>query len=439
MNTQMVKSAAVKMLAAGAMLATSAPALVASASVEEFNRDYVRVNYIQNENGNDYLGSCISTGIMPGGHVPQVDITYRLVTTNITASTYVFGYWDDTVAKGTAIGYETGPARGRYRVYGTAEYYGAPDGAKHTASLNGPDGTKIDGVAVMPNIKDVQDDGSYEYLVFARNEHYSNGTTRKVVRGVFQVFALTIRQDGTLVRDFIPCVRRSDGAPGLYDQVEGNFYGNSGTGQLLAGPVIVDESQIRRLSYVESTGLQYVDIGIVPNNRTPVVRIDYQMTALTDNKYVFGYYAANVNPNQGTAVGLYGNQIRYRVGTTAEFYGTADTNRHSVVLNSAAGTYIDGVKASDTIKGLRDPQANLHYYLFGRQVDYNPFVEKCCARIYSFAIDIDGETVLDLVPAKLRPIGPAGLWDRRTGRFFFPLGDSLIEGPIKSGFTIILI
>ena len=436
MNTQMVKSAAVKMLAAGAMLATSAPALVASASVEEFNRDYVRVDYIQNENGSDYQGSCISTGIMPGGHVPQVDITYRLVTTNITESTYVFGYWDDTVAKGTAIGYEPGPARGRYRVYGTAEYYGAPDGDRHTVSLNGPDGTKIDGVAVMPNIKEVQDDGSCEYLVFARTERYSNGTTRKVVRGVFQVFALTIRQDGTLVRDFIPCVRRSDDAPGLYDQVEGKFYGNSGTGRLFAG---CEKSRIERLSYVESTGSQYVDTGIVPNNRTPVVRIDYQMTALTDNKYVFGYYAANVNPNQGTAVGLYSNQIRYRVGTTAEFYGTADTNRHSVVLNSAAGTYIDGVKASDTIKGLRDPQASLHYYLFGRQMSYNPSVEKCCARIYSFSIDIDGETVLDLVPAKLPPDGPVGLWDRRTGRFFLPVGGSLIEGPIKSGFIIILI
>lgn len=43
--------------------------------------------------------------------------------------------------------------------------------------------------------------------------------------------------DLPLVRDFVPCISPS-GAVGLYDLVEGKFYGNSGTGTLTAGPAV---------------------------------------------------------------------------------------------------------------------------------------------------------------------------------------------------------
>lgn len=39
-----------------------------------------------------------------------------------------------------------------------------------------------------------------------------------------------------LVRDFIPVRRLSDNAVGMYDMVGGKFYGNSGTGEFIAGP-----------------------------------------------------------------------------------------------------------------------------------------------------------------------------------------------------------
>lgn len=39
----------------------------------------------------------------------------------------------------------------------------------------------------------------------------------------------------TLVRDFIPCYRKSDGKAGMYDLVTGTFFTNSGTGEFLYG------------------------------------------------------------------------------------------------------------------------------------------------------------------------------------------------------------
>lgn len=44
---------------------------------------------------------------------------------------------------------------------------------------------------------------------------------------------------GTAVRDFVPC-KNSDGAAGLYDTVNGKFYGNAGTGSFTAGPVTLE-------------------------------------------------------------------------------------------------------------------------------------------------------------------------------------------------------
>ena len=41
--------------------------------------------------------------------------------------------------------------------------------------------------------------------------------------------------NGALVRDFVPCVRKSDNKPGLYDRANGVFYANNGSGEFGVG------------------------------------------------------------------------------------------------------------------------------------------------------------------------------------------------------------
>lgn len=52
-----------------------------------------------------------------------------------------------------------------------------------------------------------------------------------------KLYSCQIKVKGEPFRDFVPCINPS-GAVGLYDLVEGKFYGNSGTGTLTAGPAI---------------------------------------------------------------------------------------------------------------------------------------------------------------------------------------------------------
>lgn len=52
--------------------------------------------------------------------------------------------------------------------------------------------------------------------------------------GIMKLYSCQIYDNGTLIRDFVPCTNAS-GAAGLYDTVNGVFYGNSGTGAFTTG------------------------------------------------------------------------------------------------------------------------------------------------------------------------------------------------------------
>jgi len=60
--------------------------------------------------------------------------------------------------------------------------------------------------------------------------------------GHLKVYACQIYDNGTLVRDYVPCINNS-GAVGLYDFVGGKFYGNAGTGAFVAGPEVLPPEQ----------------------------------------------------------------------------------------------------------------------------------------------------------------------------------------------------
>lgn len=55
-----------------------------------------------------------------------------------------------------------------------------------------------------------------------------------------ELYNFKIYDDDVLVRDFIPCSKRSDGKIGLYDIVNNQFYPNAGTGTFVAGPEVGD-------------------------------------------------------------------------------------------------------------------------------------------------------------------------------------------------------
>lgn len=71
-----------------------------------------------------------------------------------------------------------------------------------------------------------------------------------------KLYSCQIFDNGTLVRDFIPAIKKSDGTVGLYDIIGGTFYKNSGTGVFTAGAVIEesDSSEEYKFGAVAADG-----------------------------------------------------------------------------------------------------------------------------------------------------------------------------------------
>ena len=65
-----------------------------------------------------------------------------------------------------------------------------------------------------------------------------------------KVYSCQIYDNGTLVRDFVPCTNAT-GAVGLYDVVNSKFYNNEGTGMFVDGALIAEYAEALRTLGVE--------------------------------------------------------------------------------------------------------------------------------------------------------------------------------------------
>lgn len=61
-----------------------------------------------------------------------------------------------------------------------------------------------------------------------------NGAPRSLSKSIFKSMTITDK-NGELLRNFVPCYRKSDGEIGMYDLVNGVFYTNSGSGTFIKG------------------------------------------------------------------------------------------------------------------------------------------------------------------------------------------------------------
>lgn len=74
--------------------------------------------------------------------------------------------------------------------------------------------------------------------VFALNELLIGSTNIETRNCTAKLYELKIYDDSTLIRDFIPCYRKSDNEVGLYDLANNQFYINAGTGVFLMGEAV---------------------------------------------------------------------------------------------------------------------------------------------------------------------------------------------------------
>lgn len=166
---------------------------------------YRKLKYIESS-GTQYITTGMSC---------TSDITFELNAMNISAGSYMGATRD---GRSNYVGASNG-----YYYLGWGENGGATtvpvDSNYHTFKID--NGRQyLDGVdlfAVGSRLSEI------EIFLFRTNYQLPNYSS-------IRLKYCKMYQNGTLVRDFIPALRKSDNVPGLYDSVNDMFYVNTGSG-----------------------------------------------------------------------------------------------------------------------------------------------------------------------------------------------------------------
>ena len=146
---------------------------------------------------------------------------------------------------------------------------------------------------------------SYPLLIFAFNNVGS-----VLAYASFELYSLKIYDSGTLIRDFIP-FKDESGNIGLWDDVNGVFYGNAGTGTFTAGPVLKPDAPSDLTSSVDdgtvtlswsavsgATGYKISRDGVLISTQTGLT---YTETVTKGQTYTYSIVAYNDNGDSDPA------------------------------------------------------------------------------------------------------------------------------------------
>ena len=273
-----------------------------------------------------------------------------------------------------------------------------------------------------------------------------------------KLYNCSIYDNGVLIRNFIPC-KDTSGTVGLYDLVNGQFYGNAGTGSFTAGaesqfdvPIKIkypteiqvlngDNTPVTQLDaetiyvfqyttkpysgelpvgytkveYIQSSGAQYIDTGFIPNQDSRVT-CDFEYTTSVEEQTIFMPRSATSKDQFGLFHNTSGWVFRYgdnqaidnTIGIMSRI--ALDINKNvatlnSVTLTAASATFSSGV--------------NLMLFVRNTGGELNNYAS---AKLYACSIYSDEATIVrHFIPCK-NPDGAVGLYDTIGKQFYANAG-----------------
>jgi len=95
----------------------------------------------------------------------------------------------------------------------------------------------FDGTTINKTVSDLTTQSSQPLVLFA----YIDSTPKvaQFFTGRIMYLKLWDKDTNTMVRDLVPCYRKSDDEIGMYDRANGVFYTNAGTGTFTKGPNVI--------------------------------------------------------------------------------------------------------------------------------------------------------------------------------------------------------
>ena len=186
-----------------------------------------------------------------------------------------------------------------------------------------------------------------------------------------------------------------------------------------------------RIKYLESTGTQYIDTGIVPISPRDSAYIVVESTCVHGQ-----YVERSADGFFGVKDGYDSNNFSVLRAWYAGYYGVSTNNRVIASKSNDAAIYgkktewmlspsvrwcvFNGTKIQNTTLVTEEKTYSTSCWLFGCNGSYTSSVGPLPCKIYRYKFWRDGVLVQDFVPVR---VGSTGcLFDRVSGRFFYNRG-----------------
>ena len=220
-----------------------------------------------------------------------------------------------------------------------------------------------------------------------------------------KLYSCKIYKDTTLVRNFIPAKRVSDGMCGLWDKVNYKFYTDINGNNFKAGAEKTAIAAIGTpIEYIESTGTQYIETGISAKNITKAV-IDFQYITVDSSR-----------ENQMMSVWVDASN-HMQCGLTGTTFLTGRGTTFSQTSNMTARTTGTSVPVGNP---------DMLIPLFAQRASA---VDRwSIAKLYSCKMYNNSTIVRDFIPAKRISDNEYGLWDKVTKTFYTNAGTGAFTG-----------
>lgn len=211
----------------------------------------------------------------------------------------------------------------------------------------------------------------------------------------YYIHAYSLTQGNELLRDMIP-VKDADSVGALFDKVTHTlFYNIANVGNFTCG------DEIHYVDYLESTGTQYVDLGVYGTEdlETELVCQQLQINTEGEGKAIFGAFeSASANCyylyQQGAGVGPSAWQAGF--GNFQSTSSLVDTNKHTFLLSNYK-LYMDGVELASFNSGsMTTTYHTLLAFNMHRSdgTTYNTLPQ----RFWKIKLKKGGEVIRDFVP-----------------------------------------
>lgn len=235
-----------------------------------------------------------------------------------------------------------------------------------------------------------------------------------------KLYSCQIYNNGTLVRNFVPAKRVSDGKCGLWDKVSYRFYVDENGGNFTAG---TEKSTIASvgtsIEYIQSSGTQYINTNYIPNTKTKIIA-DFEVTTKqASNNDIIGVVGQ-------FSFRQYGNADYFRTvsGTAVRDFDTSVSilDRH-IVEKTYNFTKVDSYYIQTSASNVTfSYPVYLFAYNTGSSVANQGYLKLYSCKIY------DGDTLVrDFIPIKTT-VNTYGLWDRVNKVFYKNAGTGTFAG-----------